>query len=382
MLYEVVNDFPNEIIYEEEGPFISLYQPTHRHRPENKQDLIRFENLIQDIENSLLKKHSKLDVAKRLKPLRALSKDRIFWNNTADGLAILSSEEKTIIYKLQRKVEELAVVANSFHIKPLIRTFQSVDRYHVLGINRNNFTLYEGDRYGFQEVDIDSQVPRTAKEVLGDEYEEAHLSQRSQGGASDTPMYHGHGGRKDEVSKDTERYFRYVDRFILEKYSNPMDLPLILAGLDEHHGLFRNISNNNHLLEKGIKSDYETLEKDQVREEAWKVIEPYYLQKTDKLVEEYKLKQSKFLASDDLAEVARSAIENRVDKLLIESDRIIPGKIDKETGKLTRGDLENPQTDDVLDDIGEIVLKNKGEVVVLPKDKMPSSTGVVAIYRY
>ena len=59
MLYEIINEFPHEIIYETEGPFISLYQPTHRYRPENKQDVIRFKNLIQEIENSLKQKYPK-----------------------------------------------------------------------------------------------------------------------------------------------------------------------------------------------------------------------------------------------------------------------------------------------------------------------------------
>ena len=62
MLYEIVNDFPHEIIYEKEGPCISLYQPTHRHRPENKQDPIRFKNLLVEIENSLKQKYSKEEI--------------------------------------------------------------------------------------------------------------------------------------------------------------------------------------------------------------------------------------------------------------------------------------------------------------------------------
>jgi hypothetical protein len=46
-MYEIVKDFPDAIIFEEEGPFISLYQPTHRHSPGSKQDPIVFKNLIQ-----------------------------------------------------------------------------------------------------------------------------------------------------------------------------------------------------------------------------------------------------------------------------------------------------------------------------------------------
>jgi hypothetical protein len=40
-------------------------------------------------------------------------------------------------YKLHRTVRELAIVADTFHIKPLIRIFPSADRYHVLGLNRH-----------------------------------------------------------------------------------------------------------------------------------------------------------------------------------------------------------------------------------------------------
>jgi len=45
-------------------------------------------------------------------------------------------------------------------------------------------------------------------------------------------------------------------------------------------------------------------------------------------------------------------------------------------------DLDNADVDDLLDDLGEQVLKNGGDVVVLPSERMPSSTGVAATYRY
>ena len=41
----------------------------------------------------------------------------------------------------------------------------------------------------------------------------------------------------------------------------------------------------------------------------------------------------------------------------------------------------NP-VDDVLDDLAELVLRTKGDVVVVPTERMPSTTGAVAIYRY
>src|SRR5699024_5094633 len=283
MLYEIINDFPNEIIYEDRGPFISLYQKTERHSMNSKKDLIKFNNLIQEIKNSLKQKYSQEEIEKLIQPFKDIAENRTFWNHSKDGLAILANPNKCVVYRLQRPVKELAVVSDSFHIKPLLRNFQSADRYHVLGLDRDKFTLYEGNRYGFEEVKLDKDILRTRVKILGEDHPDYYLSQGSYGGTGGTAMFHGHGSRKDEIDKEIEKYFRYVDKFVLDNYSNPEGIPLILAALDEHHGLFRNISNNNHLLEKGIKKDYETLSIDQIREEAWKVIEPVYLERTKKL---------------------------------------------------------------------------------------------------
>ena len=68
------------------------------------------------------------------------------------------------------------MVAESFHVKPLIRILQSADRYHVLGLNRQQIKLFEGNRDALDEVELDPAVPRTATEVLGEESKEVHLS--------------------------------------------------------------------------------------------------------------------------------------------------------------------------------------------------------------
>lgn len=380
-MYKIVKDFPNELFKTEAEVFISLYQPTHRHGPENQQDPIRFKNLIREIGESLNEKYDKKQVEDLLKPFEALAADNEFWQHTTDGMAVFATDSKCFVYRLQRPVEELAIVADSFHIKPLIRIFQSADRYHLLGINRNEFALFEGDRYGFEKVELDSEIPQTAKEILGEEYTEAYITAGGIG-AGGSVMFHGHGSKKDEVDKDTDRFFRSVDRIVLENYSRPMELPLILVTLDENHTPFQNLSHNPFLQKEGIKANYDALTIDELKESAWEKIEPIYIEKTKTLVDEFENERAQDKGSDDINQVAKAATENRVSRLLIESDRIIPGKLNGETGELTLKELENPVVDDLLDDLAELVLKNMGEVVMLPKERMPTNTGVAATYRY
>ena len=62
--------------------------------------------------------------------------------------------------------------------------------------------------------------------------------------------------------------------------------------------------------------------------------------------------------------------------------RQVPGRIDAATGEIEFADLADPEVDDLLDDLSEWVLKMGGQVVIVPKERMPTLTGVAAIYRF
>jgi len=120
----------------------------------------------------------------------------------------------------------------------------------------------------------------------------------------------------------------------------------------------------------------------ELRELAWKVVEPQYQARLTTLTEEFQEARSKEHGSDDLSLVAQAAVEGRVATLLIEADRQIAGQLNCETGQVEVADLSNPQVDDLLDDLGELVEKMGGKVLVMPADQMPSQTGLAATYRY
>lgn len=378
-------DYASGLLDNCDPPCLSLYQPTHRHHPDNQQDPILFKNLVKVLEESLLQQFQKKDVRSLLEPFLALADDRDFWNHTLDGLAVLGAKNIFRVYKLQRPVAELAVVADSFHTKPLIRILQSADRYHVLGLNRQEIKLFEGNRDALDEIEPAQGVPRTITEALGEELTEPHQTVASYGGTggAQDPMHHGHGGRKAEVDIDTERFFRAVDRGVLEHHSQPSGLPLILAALPEHHHIFYEVSHNPFLIEESIDIHPDALSSvDELRKRAWQVIEPHYHARLAVLVEKFGYAKSKGLGSDELAQVAKAVVNGRVATLLIEAQREVPGRINAATGDIKLDDLAHPKVDDLLDDLGELVKKKGGKVVIVPAERMPTDTGIVAIYRY
>jgi hypothetical protein len=102
-----------------------------------------------------------------MEPFHVLADDRVFWNHALDDLAMLGAPGFFSVYRLQRPIPEVVIVADSFHIKPLMRILQSADRYQVLGLNRREIKLFEGNRDVVDEIEPAQAVPRTITDALG-----------------------------------------------------------------------------------------------------------------------------------------------------------------------------------------------------------------------
>jgi hypothetical protein len=363
------------------SPCISLYQPTHRHHPDNQQDPIRFKNLTKRIEESLRQKFPWRDTREMLQPFRDLGEDSAFWNHTWDGLAMFAGPGVLRVWRLQRSLPELAVVAESFHVKPLLRYLQSADRFHVLGLHRDQASIWVGNRYALDAETLPADFPARLEQVVtADRSAPGESIASANTGVGSPKIVHGHGDGKQDV--EAEKFFRAVDRAFLDHFSKPTGLPVVLAALPEHQSRFRRLSQNAKLLPDGIAVNPHALSLEELRQRVWQVMQKHYFARLQKLKEDFATAQARQHGSGDLSDVVRAALAGRVGILLLEADRILPGKIEPATGAVRLGQLDAPDTDDVLDDLAEIVLSRGGEVVVAPKDQMPTTTGLAAIFRY
>lgn len=375
-----------QLLADHQAPCLSLYQPTHRAFPDRQQDPIRFRNLVEELQRSLEKTHSEESIAALLRPFRELQENEEFWTHNLEGLAVFGGPDLFRVFRLQRRVPALAVVAQSFHLKPLVRINQSAERYQVLCLDRNKVRLFEGSRDALDEVDLADSVPRTLEDALGTEMTDKNQSGLTEGfsgpGERGRAMRHGPSGKQDDIDMDRDRYFLAVDKAITECHSRPSGLPLILAALPEYKGHFHRISHNPYLLPHGIDLNPGALNVDQLREQSWKVMQPQFQKRLEGFIEEYGESVGHGLGSDDPVEIGHATIENRVSMLLVEADRHLPGRLDPETGDSQPAKSEDPNVDDLLDDLMECTLKHGGEVLVVPPERMPSKTGVAAIYRF
>jgi hypothetical protein len=367
------------------SPCLSLYQPTYRAFPDSQQNPVKYRNVLKELKGALEQKYRGGHFTALLEPFERLLDNADFWAHPQDGIAVFGAPGFFHVEKVQRPVPELIVVNDQLYVKPLIRVFQSEDSYQILALDRKEIKLYQGNRYVLDEVVLAPGVPKTIDEALGPE---VHLpgteKKGTQGpgrpGHPGAGAFHGHGSKNDEVSLDMERFFRVIDRAIMEAHSKPSQLPLILAALPEYHTHFRHISHNPCLLEEGIHANADAITRDALREKAWRLMEPRYHARLQQIVDIFHAARARGLATEDLTHAVEFAVDGRVGTLLVEGDKRIPGHIEDHMPH--RVPIDEPGTADILDELAERVLKTGGQVIVVPRERMPTNTGLAAVFRY
>ena len=364
----ITTTYPPAIMDNDSKVRISIYMPTHRTHPDNRQDAIRFKNIISKLEGMG-------DYDAEVKRLKELENDQDFWTYNLDSLAILMDEKDMEIYRLVRPVEEHVTAGKRFYLKPLIRNFQSDHLYYALGLSRDSFRLFRGNRYGFREIELKDE-DRLLENVLGDEIQKLDYNVGSHGGGDG--IYYGHSSKQNEIDIDTQRFFNYTDTFIQENYTKEDKTPLILVTVSEHQGTFREISKNPQLLEQGISKSLESINEEDLKKEVWEILEPIYNERTDSLIRQYHVGINDGSATNTIQATLEAIINNRVKTLVLESDKTVNGKIYVADGSYELGD----EGDDILNHLAYLAMEKGSEVIILPKEKMPDHLGVFAILRY
>lgn len=368
-------------------PCLSLYQPTHRAFPDSQQNSLRFRNLVRDLEGLVAETASPEMCERLLAPFRQLVEDHDVWAHPRDGLAVLRTPELFRVYQLQRPVAELVVVSDSLHLKPLLRILQSVDRFQILCLDQDKVRLFEGTRDALDEADLAPGVPRTLEEALGDQLTPKDQSGFTHGrgdraAVAGNQMRHGPSDRDVGIDRDRDRYFQMVDKAVLEYHSRSDEVPLILAALPENQGHFRAQSQNPFLLLEGIDINPHSIDVGELKARAWRIMRPHYEQRLEKLIDEYGESKAKDLGTDELERAGEAGACSRIRTLLVDADRHVQGRLYRETGKVELLGGEAPDVDDVLDDLMELTLQRGGEVIIVPHERMPTESGIAAIYRY
>ena len=367
------------------GPCISIYMPTFKSGENVRQNPIRFKNLLTKAEEQLTAKG--LRPAERkdlLEPAMQLINDSVFWRNQGEGLAFFLSPEFSRFYRLPLNFEELAVVTDSFHLKPLLTLLSGDGQFYLLALSQNDARLLQGTRQAVEEMDLSSLIEKFELEFATD-IPEQHLQFHTQAprrGDTRPAVYFGHGGEVDSAFKEKLlKYFRFIDKeiqsILYEEHS-----PLMLACVDYLFPLYKEASKYPLLFEEWISGNPENMDAKELHRKAWEVMQPFFKQKQGKAISLYHEQKETGKTSCNINDILPASFHGKVDILFVAVGVQQWGSYDPETDTVNLHEKPLAGDEDLLDLVAAQTYLNNGTVYAVEPDKMPSTEPLAALYRY
>lgn len=377
MSFFMLNNFPDDCPFNEMGSFISLYLTTHNHPQESKKDRIEFKKLITQVKEKLVKDYNNLEIEEFVKPLNLLEQDSMFWSYNQNGLAIFINKNNCYIYKLPFTVENHVSYGEKINFKPLIRLSQNIIHYYVLALDRDNFNVYEVNGRNMNHFQFDPSVMIKAKDVIGDQRTEDISTVGGYSTYGRQGITHGHGGKKDDIDIDTEKYLRYVDSTLYEHLSKIKSLPIVLISLPKTHIHYRNLNKNKDLFDKGIVKSPESMTDEEILNETYSLIEDYFTDKLKVKISNVNKSIEIGNASNDIHDILKAIQSNKIDELYLQDDRKLYGFVDWENQTIQ---VNRKSELDIYEDLAEKTIMNGHKVYCVSKDILNVGSGILAQY--
>lgn len=373
---------------------VSVYMPTERLGAETQQNPIRLKNLLSQAEEQLIESGLRAPEAQKLlKPAVELQQDRPAWQSMGDGLALFIGPNTYYSYRVPLRFDELVVVNDRFHIKPLLPLLSGDGRFYILALSLGNVRVLQGSQYSANEIILED-APESLAEVLQyDEFEKTlqfHTAtgQRVQrgGGGERAAIFHGQGTGTDEAKEKEHilRFLRALDNGIRDLIGGGEKMPLVLAGVEHLRGLYRDVNHYPHLVDKGIDGNPENMPVNELHEKGWNIVQPLFTKEQEDAAARYQelAGTGSERASNKVDDVVAAAYFERVETLFVDVNRQFWGTFDRASGDVEFHEERQPGDLDLLDYASAHTLTNGGTVYAVNSGEMPTDAAAAAVFRY
>lgn len=363
-------------------PAVSIFVPTHPVSTHYQEDMLHLKNLLKEAEEQLEAQGMRTpDIRELLAPGHALLENTPFWQHQSEGLALFLAPDANYRFRLPRRFQPEAVVANRFHIKPLIPLLTNDGVFYILAVSQNHVRLLQGTKYTVDELDLDN-VPHSLAEALRFDDPEQQLQYHAGGDAAGRAIYHGHGGgATDDEKEQIRRYFDKIDNG-LRDFLQDSQAPLVFAGVDYLFPIYQSANKYAHLLQESVEGNPDDLRPEQLHTRAWTLVEPVFAQAQETALAQYYQLGGTGRTSARLDELLPGAHQGRIDTLFVREADQTWGTFNPDTQEVDIHDEETAKNQDLLDLAASYTLLRSGHVFVLPEAEMPDQERVAGVYRY
>ena len=372
-----------KLVEAERGVVVSLYLPTHEAGPDTRENAIRFKNRVQAATARLSERgYDNRAIDGLLGSAQALINDNKFWQHQRKGLAIFLSAENQFQYRLPIEPEELSVVAERFHLKPLLPLLTDDGRFYILAVTLNQVRLLEATRYSVSEVPLEDAPSSMAEALRYDDDLEPTLRAYATGGSSDGTPLQAQGAEEDDRNTRIRRFFTLLDNSI-RKFLEPQGarIPLVFVGNVTDFPIYQKANHYSGLLDTFVDANPEVQSDEAIHARAWELVAPQFGERRDRDAEVFLETQGAdpARAAAKLNDILPAAYDKRIETLFVPLYEHRWGRFDPET-RTAYSDDESGY--DLYDLAAVHTLLNGGAVYAVEPKEVPGNGEVAAVYRF
>jgi len=366
----------------EEKWCVSIFMPSHRVTTRVQEDQIRFKNLVREAEaklNQLGPEGENLSMG----PAYKLLEEQPFWQHQSEGLAAFIARDFFQPYRLPIRFDELVMVTNRFHTKPILPLLTGGGKFYLLALSQNEVRLFLCTKYSVSEVGLEG-VPRSLEEALKyDELEKpTQFAPHTPGGLGKPgAMFHGHGVGVEDAKNRILRFFQEVDKG-LERTLAQESAPMVVAAVDYLVPIFKEASTYPRVLEQNISGNPQGMSPEELHRKAIDIVAPHLDQEVQDCRAKFGHLSNTAKTASDVKEVVKAAYHGRVEALFVEVGVRSCGEYDSSQDEVKLLQQDAPGAGDLLDFAAAQTLLNGGAVYAVNHETMPDQAPVAAIFRY
>ncbi|MDP0501703.1 MAG: hypothetical protein Q7P63_16540 [Verrucomicrobiota bacterium JB022] len=364
-------------------PTLTLAMPMAKAGRDTLGNPARLKHNLQQIKRFAEEKE--LDLPKGyFEPLDGLVDNYDFWQHQRAGLGIVLNGESLIIGGLPYEPQEFWAFDRSMRVMPFLPLFErSLDAY-VLQLSKGHVVLYRLHNEQFEEVEV-PDMPESLSEASKFREHQDNLQARAASSrpATEDPRFYGPGGEEEHQERKIKEFFDRVD-VAVRKRINPDNLPLIVACLSEHHGVYQKANRYHQLVDSFIDGNPDARKPTELAEAAREILRRERQQRVERLGEQINQELAKQgRGEQDPKKLALDAHFGRVEACLIDPSYQRSAEIDAEANKvkLLNGEVKADATD-IADFIAKETLRNSGHVFVTDPSNVPGTRPFAALLRY
>lgn len=294
-----------------------------------------------------------------LKPIRALGHDSETLEKFKGNIAIFRKNDFIRFINLPTEIDETCFVADTFHIKPLIKWAQQDQDFLLVGLTFEGASLYKGSQFEFKKIDH-AIYPEYLKRLDRDGGYISSIEKRQ---------------HKKELQHTMEWLAGWVEDMVRGNHTT-----VFVAGNKDYVSAFVKNFKSEKLYPETVAPHYSDANVFEICKHIRALLRLDSRARLDESLKEFEFASKLKIAKTNIFQIAKAAIKGNVKKLIVAEDLNVFGKLDTSTGGVSLHPLDMDHEDDcLLDDLAQTVLLNGGEVVVAKRSEIPMGRPIVAV---